>query len=117
MRRDARLYLRDVIEASDAIARFVKGADEVSYQQDELLHSAVERKFEIVGGALSQLSKLDPQLAARIVRLREIIAFRNVLIHGYAAVQHDRVWDIAQRSLPALRQSVAELLQELSPSE
>ena len=117
MRRDAQSYLRDVIEATDAITRFVQGVDEARYQRDDMLHSAVERKFVIIGEALSQLSKLDPQLAARVIRCREVVAFRNILIHGYAAVQHDRVWDIAQRSLPALRQSVAALLQELSQRE
>lgn len=48
-------------------------------------------KFEIIGEALNQLSKLDPALAARIPDLAEIAAFRNLLIHGYADVvgRHD----------------------------
>ncbi len=53
----------------------------------EVVHSAVERKFEIIGEALSQLSKLDLGLAQRIPNVRDIISFRNVLIHGYAVVE------------------------------
>ena len=44
-------------------------------------------------------------------------AFRNVLIHGYAAIEHDRVWHIAEASLPGLRAAVVALLDELSPHQ
>jgi uncharacterized protein with HEPN domain len=117
MSRDPRSYLEDVVGASHAILGFVEGVDENRYVRDDMLHSAVERKFEIVGEALSQLSKLHPEITERVERLREIIAFRNLLIHGYAAVRHDRVLDIARRSLPTLLASVERLLEELSQGD
>jgi uncharacterized protein with HEPN domain len=52
-------------------------------------------------------------LASRIPNLREIIAFRNVLIHGYAAIEHARVWRIIETSLPDLRATVSALIDEL----
>jgi len=82
--------LWDVQQAADAILRFVAGLDESAYTASEVVHSAAERKFEIIGEALGQLSKLDPLLADRIPHRREIIAFRNLLIHGYAGVDHAR---------------------------
>lgn len=114
MRRDARAYLWDIRQATDAIMRFVDGLDAVAFAEDELVYSAVERKFEIIGEALGQLSKVDPGLAQRIPNMRDIIAFRNILIHGYAGVEHRRVWDIAQRSLPGLRTVVEELLEKFA---
>jgi uncharacterized protein with HEPN domain len=86
-----------------------------AYARSELVQAAVERKFEIMGEALSQLGKLDPALAQRIPDIRDVIAFRNILIHGYAVVDHRRVWRIAKESLPALRVAVAALLDELGP--
>ena len=53
------------------------------YLDNRMLRSAVERQFEIIGEALSQLAKIDPAVAARIPDLRRIVGFRNVLIHGY----------------------------------
>jgi uncharacterized protein with HEPN domain len=50
------------------------------FDSDLVLRSAVERQFEILGEALGQLDRLDATLAARIPDLRQIVAFRNVLI-------------------------------------
>jgi len=110
MRRDARAYLWDIQQAADAITRFLEGLDAATFAENELVYSAVERKFEIIGEALGHLSKVDPDLARRIPDMRDIIAFRNVLIHGYAGIDQNRVWDIAQISLPGLRTVVEELL-------
>jgi uncharacterized protein with HEPN domain len=41
------------------------------------------------------------------------VAFRNLLIHGYAAVDVGTVWNTVQRSLPGLMAKVQELLDEL----
>lgn len=44
-------YLYDIREAASAILRFVRGKTFDEYEQDELLRSGVERKFEILGEA------------------------------------------------------------------
>jgi uncharacterized protein with HEPN domain len=115
MPRDVRAFLWDVQHAADTILQFVVGLDVRTYAETELVHSAVERKFEIIGEALAQIAKLDPGLAQRIPDIRDIVAFRNLLIHGYAVVQHDRVWRVIEASLPDLRATVAALLDELEP--
>jgi len=75
-----------------------------------MLRAAVEREFEIIGEALARLAKQDEGLASRIGEHRRIIAFRNILIHGYADVDDRLVWDIVETKLPALRREVAALL-------
>jgi uncharacterized protein with HEPN domain len=111
---DPRAFLWDVAEAARAIEGFIAGLDEHTYSSSAMVNAAVERKFEIIGEALNQLSKLDPTLAARIPELSKIVAFRNQLIHGYAALDDQVVWNIAQKSLPSLTTVVKVLLQELS---
>lgn len=113
MQRDPRAWLWDVREAARAIEIFVSGLDGSGYARSELVHSAVERKFEMIGEALNQLSKADVSLAAKVPHVPQIVAFRNQLIHGYALVDHDTVWGVIQQSLPELRQAVDALLQDL----
>jgi len=116
MRRDPRAFLWDIQSAADSIASFTAGLDHGAYSESELIQAAVERKFEIIGEALAQRAKLRPDLAARVPEFREIIAFRNILLHGYAAVESVRVWRIADSALPKLRAAVADILQELGGS-
>ena len=70
----------------------------------------VEREFEIIGEAVAQLTKLDERLASGISGRRRIVAFRNILIHGYAETDDQLVWDIVENKLPVLRREVDELL-------
>ncbi|GLS13177.1 HepT-like ribonuclease domain-containing protein [Hydrogenophaga electricum] len=113
MQRDPRAFLWDVREAAQAIQSFTAGLDVKDYVSNELVQAAVERKFEVIGEALNQLAKLDAAMAARIPDVPQIVAFRNQLIHGYATVNPDTVWNIAQNTLPGLLSAVQALLDEL----
>jgi uncharacterized protein with HEPN domain len=56
MRREE-LYLIDIIEAADAIQRFLKNVEENTFLKDDLLQSAVLQKLMIIGEAASRLPK------------------------------------------------------------
>lgn len=75
-----------------------------------MLRSAVERQFEIVGEALNQLARLAPDLAEQIPDLPRIVAFRNILIHGYAVVDNAIVWRAVHENLPGLLSVLERLL-------
>jgi uncharacterized protein with HEPN domain len=110
LRRDPQAYLGDIRTAADEIVAFTAGKDAAVYLSDPLLRAAVERKFSIIGEALTQLARLDPALAERITDYRRIIGFRNILVHGYADVDDTLVWDAVVSRLPRLRIEVAALL-------
>jgi uncharacterized protein with HEPN domain len=112
MQRDPRAFLWDVREATLSIQTFTTGLDMTAYENNELVQAAVERKFEVIGEALNQLSKLDGAMAAQLPDLPQIVAFRNQLIHGYATVNPSTVWTIIQQSLPGLITVVQALLSE-----
>jgi uncharacterized protein with HEPN domain len=88
------------------------GRSFADFDSDLVLRSAVERQFEIIGEAFNRLDRLDATLAARIPNLRRIVAFRNILIHGYALIDRARVWRVVQDDLPTLRSVLDSLLAE-----
>ena len=110
MRLKSKKYLYDVARAAGLALEFVRGKSFGEYAADALLRSAVERQLEIVGEALAQLAKSDPGTAAQISEHRRIIAFRNILIHGYADIDHRIVWGVLEGKLPAARREAERLL-------
>ncbi len=110
MRLEDRKFLYDIKQAADLLGEFTAEKQFADYQENSMLRAAVERKFEIIGEALSKLSKSDSAIASRISEHARIIAFRNILIHGYAEIDDRLVWDILENKLPTLRREVDELL-------
>ncbi len=89
--RDPRAYLLDMQQAIELVHVAAHGKTLAEYERDAILRSAVERQFITIGEALTQLLRLIPEPQARISHTRQIIAFRNILVHGYAAIAHDIV--------------------------
>lgn len=110
--RSARI-LEDIRQAAAFILEITEAKSLDEYQADRLLRNAVERNFEIIGEALKRLEKIDPDTAARISNYPRIIAFRNVLIHGYDVVDTERVWQTIKNDLPVLEQEVKALQNEV----
>ena len=112
MKAESRKYLFDMRQAAGLIDDFCRHKSFDNYLQDAMLRSAVERQFEIIGEALGKLVKLDALLAARIPDAPRIIAFRNVLIHGYATISHKLVWSVVMDDLPRLITAIETLANE-----
>jgi uncharacterized protein with HEPN domain len=112
MRLEAKKYLYDIQQAVRLLTAFTAGKDFEDYAADAMLRAAVERQFEIAGEALARLAKADEQVASQVTEYRRIIAFRNILIHGYAQVDDRLVWDVIDSKLPVLSRDVQALLQE-----
>ena len=84
MDRRPDVYLELVLGALGRVALFLGSRPLAAYLADELVQSAVERQLEIAGDVLGQLRKHFPDIFARIPNGPLIIAFRNILAHGYA---------------------------------
>lgn len=110
MQPKAPKLLEDVRDAAAFIAEATQGKSIDDYGRDRLLRQAIERNFEIIGEALNRLAQHDPVTAAGISKQRQIVGFRNVLIHGYDLIDHRVVWSTIEEEVPALLAEVAALL-------
>jgi len=110
LKRDPKCLLWDAHEAAELIVAITAGKTFADFENNVILRSAVERQLQIVGEALAQIARLDAALAAKIPDLRAIVAFRNILIHGYAVIDNARVWGVVVNDLPRLRDVLSKLL-------
>jgi uncharacterized protein with HEPN domain len=110
MKNEALAHLHDILQAGHAIQAFISGKTFDDYAADNLLRSAVERKFEIMGEALNRIKRDDPELLPQIRCNRDIVSFRNILVHGYDAIDDRIVWGVIQEELDNLIEDVERLL-------
>ena len=93
--------LWDMLTAARKIVASPQSCDLPRYREDEELRLTVERRLEIIGEAARRLSESfrgrHPEIPWRL-----IIAQRNVLIHEYDEIEHERIWLLAREEIPAL---------------
>jgi uncharacterized protein with HEPN domain len=63
-----------------------------------------------MGEALSRIRRNEPELLERIRDHVNIISFRNILVHGYDAIDDRIVWNVIEEDLPRLIEDVDHLL-------
>ena len=110
MQPESSALLWDARRAAGLVSDFVAGRTWADYEADPMLRSAVERQFEIVGEALNKLRRVDPTTAERVPDLPRIVAFRNVLVLGYATIDNELVWEAATTRVRTLASLVDSLL-------
>ena len=101
-------YLSDILMAIKLIEDFTKEIEDYkAYDQDRKTQSAVERQLAVIGEALNHIRKIEP--AIEIENDKQIIAFRNRLIHAYDSIDNSIVWVIINRHLSILKAEIITL--------
>ncbi len=99
-KRDA-AFLWDMREAARDCIEFVKAATYDEFCVDRMMHSAVERRLEILGESAGRVSE-EFQLSRPEIPWKDIKAIRVVLAHRYGDVNLHELWQAVQRDLPDL---------------
>ncbi|NLI00548.1 MAG: DUF86 domain-containing protein [Chthonomonadales bacterium] len=108
------LYLVDIIEAGEAIARMVSNVPVERFVADEVLVSAVEMKLVIIAEALGSLS--DQSRSSMLeVPVREVRGLRNRIVHGYFSVDESMIYEVAVGDVPPLVSQAERSLQRSFP--
>ena len=99
MSRDALLYVGDIVAAGEAILRYTDGVSFEAFTANDEKRAAVERQVFVIGEAAARLPDEWKQSRPE-VPWRKIIGLRNVLAHGYWAIDADELWDVARNKVP-----------------
>ena len=110
MQAEVAKRLLDAVVAARRIQAFTSGQTYADFSASELVRSAVERQFGILGEALGRAMAIDPNLELEKPQLRRIVGLRNRLIHGYDVVDDEIIWDIVQSKLIPLAADLEAIL-------
>jgi uncharacterized protein with HEPN domain len=109
MPRSVRVYLEDVLEASEQIRLYVGGRPLEAFSKDRMAVDAVVRNLEIIGEAAKQVPETMRREAPEIP-WSKVAGLRDVLVHEYFNVDLEILWDVIQNKLPPLDAAVRRLL-------
>ena len=100
-RREPHLRLRHMLDHAREAAELARERTREDLDQDRQFELALVRLLEIVGEAASRVPEEERRPLSELP-WREIVDFRNQLIHGYDAVDLDIVWKIVETDLQPL---------------
>jgi uncharacterized protein with HEPN domain len=107
--RNDRARLEDIHEAIASIARYT-ARGRSAFDRDELIQSWMVYHLTIIGEAAARLT---PGLRDNHPEIPwpRVIGMRNILIHGYFAIDLEEVWVTVDQRVPVLRRQIEAMLQ------
>jgi len=109
--RDDRAFLEDMLGRVKLVEEFTAGGRD-AFMESQLTQEAVIRSLEIIGEASRNISETMRDAHPEIP-WRQIVAFRNFVIHVYWDIKLERIWEIVENDLPALKPQLESLLANL----
>jgi len=109
-RREPKKYLYDIINCCQFLLEFTQGKTVNDYKNDRVFRSALERELQIIGEAMLQLDRTSPDISEQISEHRNIIGFRNILVHAYDSLDPATVWNVVETKLAVLHKQAKEIL-------
>lgn len=109
--RDAKQRILDMLRAIGRIEAHV-GLDEVRFRADEVLQGYLVYQLMIVGEAAYKMPE-DVRQRYTEVPWKSISGLRQVLVHGYFAIDLDVVWGVVAQDLPTLKVQLELIMSEL----
>lgn len=106
--RSPLIFLEDVLEAIDKIARYTQGMSQEQFEKNELVVDAVLRNIEIIGEASANIPDSIRESYPNIPWKR-MVGLRNIVIHAYFQVNLKIIWQIIKVNLPEVEPSIRQI--------
>ena len=107
--KDDKLYLIHIGECIERIESYVQGIDEEAFIASSIVQDAVIRNLQIMAESTQRLSD-HLKDEHNEIDWYKIAGFRNVLVHDYLGMDVQRVWNIIENEIPALREAIRKML-------
>jgi len=107
--RNYKLYLDDILEATERIEKYSKGFTLEKMKKDSLVVDGVVRNLEIIGEAAKNIPANIKERYSDI-EWKKIAGLRDILAHEYFGVDLEVLWDIIEHKIHILKKRVAGIL-------
>ena len=112
MKRDYRLFIKDIIDAMDDIEEFLGNMDIEQLKNDKKTSSAIIRKFEVIGEATKNMpNKIKDNYPD--FPWKGMAGMRDRLIHAYFGIDYNLVWAAIKTDIPKLKPKMKRIFLEL----
>ena len=116
MKRDNKLFVKDIIDAMGHIEEFVGGITLDELKEDEKTSSAVIMKFEIIGEAAKYMpNKVKDN--HKDIQWKSMAGMRDRLIHAYFGIDYNLVWAAIKNEIPKLKPKLQKALSGIEKEE
>ena len=109
MSRDYKVYLDDILAASDKILKYTKNYTARKFVRDDKTFDAVIRNLQIIGEAAKKVPS-GIRVRYPMVEWKKIAGLKDILVHDYFGVDAEIVWDIVKNKIPSLRKQIHKIL-------
>lgn len=106
---EERLRLLHIIERIDTVQSWVRDVTLADFLANQMMHDAASLAIMVIGETSTRLLP-NTKDAMREIPWGDMTGLRNRIAHGYATVDHRRVWQIIHNDLPALKAACQRLL-------
>lgn len=106
--KDDTVFLYHIQECIRRIEENIAGGKD-RFLKSHTLQDAVIRNLQTMAESTQRLSD-ELKDAHPEIEWHRIAAFRNVLVHDYLGIDIERIWEITQRDIPPLKQSILRML-------
>ena len=112
MKRDYRLFIKDILEAIDDIEVFVGKMSFDSFHTDKKTRSAVVWKLEVIGEA-SKNVPASIRNKYKELPWKDMAGMRDKISHFYFGIDYQIVWEVIRKKLPVVKPAIRKMLREL----
>ncbi len=115
MRSEDIIRVRHMLDAARAAMKFVENKTRSDIDDDLLLALGLMKSIEIIGEAASKISR-ESRISFPEIPWVDVIGMRNRLIHAYADVDRNVLWETVTEDLPVLIPMLEKIIETETPT-
>ena len=100
--------MKHILDAINEIEDYIDDVGFSDFETNSMMKNASIRQLEIIGEASSRISN-ELKSEYPLINWKDIIGFRNIIIHQYFGIDEKIVWDILKNDLPILKKLIRKI--------